>query len=102
VASVLTRKVVNGDTITFEPPTAGPQPLLDGRMIADDKELVTALVNSTNFEFNTCRLAFQFLFGRNELACEGPIFDRCIDAFRSQKKMQAALEAIAGDPSFCR
>jgi hypothetical protein len=102
VASVLTRKVVNGNTITFEPPTAGPQPLLDGRMIADDKELVTALVNSTNFEFNTCRLAFQFLFGRNELACEGPIFDRCIDAFRSQKKMQAALEAIAGDPSFCR
>lgn len=102
VASVLTRRVGTGNDIKFEAPTAGPQELLDGQLISDDKELVTALVNSPNFEFNTCRLAFQFLYGRNELACEGPIFDRCVDAFRSQKTMQAALLAVAGDPSYCQ
>lgn len=102
VASVLTKRVDTNNGVTFEAPTAGPQALLDGQLISDDKELVTALVNSSNFEFHTCRLAFQFLYGRNELACEGPIFDRCVDAFRAQKTMQAALLAVAGDPSYCQ
>lgn len=103
VASVLTKRVGTGNNMRFEPPTAGPQELLGGAAtIADDKELVTALVNSPNFEFNTCRLAFQFLYGRKELSCEGPIFDRCVDAFRAQKTIQAALATVAEDPSYCQ
>lgn len=102
VASVLTKRKGTGANMTFEPPTAGPQALLDGQLISDDKELITALVNSPNFEFNTCRLAFQFLYGRKELACEGPIFDRCVDAFRAEKTIQSALLAVAGDASYCR
>lgn len=101
VASVLTRKVKNGDQVTFTPPTAGPQQLL-GRTIADDGELVTALVESEAFDFRVCRLAFQFLYGRGELSCEGPVFDRCIDAFRAEGTMQAALTAVATDASYCQ
>ncbi|GMU61133.1 MAG: hypothetical protein AMXMBFR34_28960 [Myxococcaceae bacterium] len=102
IASVLTKKVMDGNSVTYEPPTAGPQELLDGQTISNDKELVEALVASSNFEFHTCRLAFKFLYGRNELSCEGPIFDRCVDAFRGEKTIQSALLAVAGDASFCR
>jgi hypothetical protein len=102
VASVLTRKVQDGNTIRFEPPTAGPQELLGGQRIADDKELLTALVNSVDFDFRVCRLAFEFLYGRKELACEGPVFDRCIDSFRAEGTMQAALRTVAMDPGYCQ
>jgi hypothetical protein len=102
VASVLTRKVTNPDmTVTFTPPTAGPQQLL-GTTIRDDKELMTALVSSTDFDFRVCRLAFQFLYGRNELSCEGPLFDRCVDHFRAEGTIQAALSTVATDPSYCQ
>jgi hypothetical protein len=102
VASVLSKKVKMGDTITFTPPTAGPQSLLDGRTISNDKELLTALVNSPDFDFRVCRLAFQFLYGRNELTCEGPLFDRCVDTFRSEGTMQSALAVVATDPTYCQ
>ncbi|MEW5741436.1 MAG: hypothetical protein AB1938_21120 [Myxococcota bacterium] len=102
IASVLTKRKGTGDNITFEAPTAGPQELLDGQTISNDKELVEALVASNNFDFHACRLAFRFLYGRNELSCEGPIFDRCVDAFRAEKTIQSALLAVAGDASFCR
>lgn len=102
LASVLTKRVGAGDTMRFEAPTAGPQQLLNGQTIADDRGLVTALVNSTEFEFNACRLAFGFVYGRKELACEGPLFDRCVDAFRAQRTMQSAIATLTKDPSFCR
>ena len=59
-------------------------------------------VNSPDFEFNVCRVAFGFVHGRNELACEGPLFDRCVDAFRTQRTMQAAIATLTKDASFCR
>lgn len=103
VASVLGKKVVGSDgAISFTPPTGGPQPLLDGRPISNDKELMTALVTSTDFDFRVCRLAYLFLYGRNELSCEGPVFDRCVDAFRAEGTMQAALKAVAVDPTYCQ
>ena len=101
VASVLSKKVKTGDVITFTPPTAGPVALL-GKTISNDKELMTALVTSPAFDFRVCRLAFQFLYGRNELSCEGPLFDRCIDTFRAEGTMQAALATIATDPGYCQ
>lgn len=102
IASVLTRKVTNPDmTVTFTPPTAGPQQLL-GTTVSDDKELMTALVSSMDFDFRVCRLAFQFLYGRNELSCEGPLFDRCIDNFRAKGTIQSALSTVATDPSYCQ
>ncbi len=103
VASVLTKRVgIDAATMTFSPPTAGPQQLLGGITISDDKSLVTALVNSEAFKFRACRIAFEFLYGRAEYTCEGPVFDRCMDAFGSTGLIQSALSAVAKDQSFCQ
>ena len=101
VAKILPRKSGPDDNPTFSPPSEGPQPLLDGRMIADDKALVGALVDSTDHKFRTCRLAFQFLYGRPEATCEAALFDACVDAYTETKDVRAALRTIAQDPGFC-
>jgi hypothetical protein len=101
VAKILSRKSGTAPNLTFTPPTEGPQQLLDGRMIANDGELVKALVESTDHKFRTCRLAFQFLYGRSEANCEAALFDRCIDAYTATGDVRAALKSIASDQSFC-
>jgi hypothetical protein len=100
LASVLTKRVGMGDTMRFEPPTAGPRMML-GATIANDKELVTALSGGVDFEYNVCRTAFYFVYGRKEMQCEGPQFDRCIDAFRAQRTMQGAIASLTKEAAFC-
>ncbi len=106
VASVLSRKVTtvtNGNTvISFGPPPATPQEILGGMMISNDKELITALVKSEAFEFRACRIAFEYLYGRAEMTCEGPIFDRCMTAFKATGTIQSALASVAKDAAFCQ
>ncbi len=102
-ASVLTKRVGTGATMTFTPPTVtGPVTMLGGIQVQDDKSLVTALVNSESFNFRTCRMAFQFLYGRGENQCEGPVFDRCMKEFRTKGTLQSAVASVAKDPSFCQ
>ncbi len=101
-ASVLTRRNGTGDSMKFDPPTAGPQQLLGGITIANDKELMTALVKSEAFRFNACRLAFQYLYGRAERTCEGPVFDTCMAAYAKAGTIQSALAAVAKDATFCQ
>ncbi len=100
-ARVLTRKKVVDGKVQFIPPDSGPQLVAD-RTVSNDKELVTALVESENFRFNACRLAFKFLYGRTENACESNVFDACVDAFTATGKIQSAIASIAKDPSFCQ
>lgn len=103
VAKTLTKKVEKDGKITFPAASAeGPQTILGGKTIKDDKELVTALVESDNFKFNSCRLAFKFLYGRAETTCEGPVFDKCMDAFSAAGTMQSALSTVAKDAAFCQ
>lgn len=106
VASVLSRKietVTNGNTVvSFGPPPASPQMILGGMVIKDDKELVTALVKSEAFEFRACRIAFEYLYGRPEMSCEGPVFDRCMTAFKATGTIQSALASVAKDATFCQ
>lgn len=106
VASVLSRKIetlVNGNTvISFGPPPASPQQILGGAIIANDKELITALVKSEAFEFRACRMAFEYLYGRAEMSCEGPVFDRCMTAFKATGTIQSALASVAKDATFCQ
>jgi len=102
VASILTVRKDTGATTTFLPPTAPSANILGGLTIHDDGELVHALVDNDAFKVNACRIAFKFLYGRTENACEGEIFDKCVDALTSQGTMQAALSAIAKDPSYCQ
>jgi hypothetical protein len=100
-AKVLSRKTGTDANPTFTPPTEGPQTLLDGRTIANDADLVAALVASTDHKFRTCRLAFQFLYGRGEATCEAQLFDACIDAYTATGDVRDALRTIAKDDSYC-
>jgi hypothetical protein len=63
---------------------------------------VTALVESTNFKVNACRLAFKYLYGRPENTCEAQVFEKCVDSFTKDQTMQSAIAAVAKDPSFCQ
>jgi hypothetical protein len=100
-AAVLSRKKVDAmGTVTFDATKVAPTQLL-GKTIANDGDLVRTLVDSDAFRFNQCRLVFQFLYGRAENQCEGPIFDRCVDALTQQGTITAAIAAVAKDPSFC-
>jgi hypothetical protein len=102
VASVLSRKTGTATNVTFGPPPDAPQQILGGLVINDDKELVTALVKSEAFEFRACRMAFEFLYGRSEVTCEGPIFDKCMQAFKADGKITTALASVAKDETYCQ
>lgn len=101
-AEVLGRVVRGRNGISFTPPDGQPKAVLGGLMIRDDKELVTAMVNSEQFVFNACRVVFGFLYGRNENACEAELFDRCVDVMKASGQLQSALTTVAGHPSFCQ
>lgn len=102
VAKVLSRRKGQNANITFIPPSEGPQQILGGKTIADDKQLVTELVASENFRVNACRLAFKYLYGRAENTCEAQVFERCVDAFAKEQTMQSAIAVVAKDPTFCQ
>jgi hypothetical protein len=102
-ASVLTKRVgTDAATMTFAAPTVGAQPLLGGITVSNDKELVTALVKSEAFRFRTCRLAFEFLYGRPEATCEGPVFDACMQEFAAKGTIQSALSVVAKNAAYCQ
>lgn len=100
-ATIMTRRKGTGEAMTFTAPVGGPQTLLGGKTLANETELVTALVDSTDFRFHTCRLAFRFLNGRNESVLDGAVFDRCMDAFTASGMVQDAVATVAEDVSFC-
>jgi hypothetical protein len=102
VAKILSRRKGQGMNMTFLDPNEGPQQILGGKTLANDKDLVTALVASTNFKVNACRLAFKYLYGRVENTCEAQVFERCVDTITKDQTMQSALAAIAKDPTFCQ
>lgn len=101
VATVLGTRTGMGNNTQFQPSTAGPQSILGGVMISNDKELVEALVANEAFDVNACRLAYRFLYGRIENKCEGPVFDQCVAAFKKDKRITSALAVVAKDPTFC-
>ncbi len=101
LAGVLTRRNGSGDELSFDPPTGGPQQVLGGITVSNDKELVTALVDSDAFRFRQCRLAFGYLYGRDENLCEGPVFDQCMAEYTAKGTIESAISAVAMHPSFC-
>jgi hypothetical protein len=105
-AQLLPQKVVNSNPITFSPPLAVNLPVTQmlglNQPMTNESDLVHALVDSTNFSFHACELAFRYLYARTEYACEGPVFDKCMTAFEATGMMQSAISAIAQDPSYCQ
>lgn len=100
VARVLPKKQVLNGKVSFVAPANGPQPVLN-RQLSNRRELVETLVTSDAFNFWSCRLAFEFVYGRAEYACEAPLFDRCVDAFSATGKIQAAVKVLVDDSGFC-
>lgn len=92
----------NGDITGYDDTFPSAQTILGGQTISSDQELVTALVNSENYSYNACRLAFKYLYARSENQCEGPVFDKCVAAFKADGKIQSAIKAIATDATFCQ
>jgi hypothetical protein len=101
-AALLDRRVPMSNPPRFTPADGQPKEVLDGQMLRNDKEFVQALVDSPDFTFNACRLAFSYLYGRADNACEGAVFDSCIEAFKSSGSLTNALAAVAKDASFCQ
>jgi hypothetical protein len=102
VASILSRKQTDSSgNVTFGPTPETSAQVLD-TTVHNDKELATTLVSSEAFRFRACRLAFLYLYGRPELTCEGPVFDRCMDAFEADGKITTALSSVAKDATFCQ
>jgi hypothetical protein len=104
IARVLTFRNGTGASTTFTPPdpTQVPQVVFGGISVSNDADVVHALVNSASYSFRACRMAFLYLYGRNEYTCDGPLFDACVDAFNSDGMMQTALKTVAADASFCQ
>lgn len=104
ISKVLTRRVGTGNKLKFEAPPAGdiPQQLVPGVTVANDKELIQALVNSEHFRFQQCRLAWRYLYGRNEHTSESAVFDECMRSFAQSGSIRDALSAIAKHKGFCR
>lgn len=107
VARTLTRVQIPKDATNpvYLPPSDGTQTILGNvtipQSVDGDKQLAAALVNSDSFKFNTCRLAFNYLYGRNENSCEGTVFDSCVAAFTKSGMVQDAIATVATDPSYC-
>ena len=99
--SVLGTRTGMGDTTRFTPPSGSPQVILGGVSVSNDRELVEALVANEAFDVHACRLAYRYLHGRDEVSCEGPVFDQCVDAFKKEKRITTALAVVAKDPGFC-
>jgi hypothetical protein len=101
VATVFGTRTGTGAKTTFTASTAGPQQILGGVSVSNPRELAEALVANEAFDVNACRLAFRYLYARDERSCEGPLFDTCVDAFKKDKLITTALATIAKDSTFC-
>jgi hypothetical protein len=101
-AALLSRRRPMSNPPTFEEADGQPKEVLDGQRLRNDKEFVQALVDSPDFIFHSCRLAFSFLYGRSENSCESSVFDSCVESFKSSGSMINALATIAKNPSYCQ
>lgn len=102
VATVFGKKLTDNDgNVTFAPDPTTKQTILGDRQIANDAELVAELVKSEGFSTNACRLAYGYLYARDEYSCDGPAFDACVTAFKADGKIESALAAVAKHASYC-
>ena len=100
IARLLPKRVGFGGGAKIEVVPVVPQTLFGGT-VDSYEALVERLVRSEAFVFWTCRLAFEFAYGRPESACEGPVFDRCTQAFEVSGSMAAAVESLLVAPEYC-
>ena len=102
IASILSKRVGTGNNMTFTTTVGPPVSLLGGTTVANDAQLINAMVNSADFRYRACRLAVEFAYSRPEYKCEGTTFDSCMSAFNATGTIQSAVAAIAKAPTFCQ
>lgn len=101
VAGLLPRKQGTGGAAKAVVVPVTPAVIL-GRLSVDDfEDLVATLTAGDPFAFHSCRLAFEFVYGRPESGCEADAFDRCVDAFTRTGSMTDALASYLEDPRYC-
>lgn len=101
VARLLPVRVGIGSRARIEKRPVVPQDLFGGTRVNDHEHLVQTLVSSEAFTFWSCRLAFEYVFGRPESTCEAPLFDACAAALEQTGRMQDALATLLESPAFC-
>lgn len=100
-ASLLPRKVGVGGGAKVQVVPVTPQVFLGDLEVRDFEHFLEVLTTGDPFAFRTCRLAFEFAYGRAESGCEAQVFDRCVDVFRQSGQMKDALASILEDPAWC-
>ena len=101
-ASVLgTVRDGRNDRKVFDPPSGDVQKVLGAFEAKDDRDLVRIMLESEHYRFNTCSLIFRFLYGRDVVGREGPVFDQCMAEFKASGKIRPAIKTMVSDPSYC-
>lgn len=101
IARFFPRRTGFGTNMVLTPPENGAQELLNGRTVHDLRELLGALLETDDYKFWTCRLVFEYTYGRAESACEAPLFDQCVATLEATNDIRQAVATVVGDPSFC-
>ncbi|MEO1233151.1 MAG: hypothetical protein AAFZ18_30075, partial [Myxococcota bacterium] len=72
-----------------------------GETIQDLRGLAEMLVERDDFDNNACRLAFAFVFGREEEGTEPATFAGCLEVFRATGDIRDAVRHYLESDLFC-
>lgn len=100
VARFFPRRSGFGDRMVLTPAENTPAQIA-GRPVASLRELLQVLLATDDYRFFTCRMVFEYTYGRPESTCEALVFDRCVDALVATDDIRAAITAVVDDPAFC-
>lgn len=94
------REASDAQNTIFSPPE-GPSQVIYGSEVGDLRELAEMLVTLDDFNNNACRVAFAFIFGREEAGTEPDAFNGCLAQFRQTKDIKDALRHFLTSDLFC-
>lgn len=100
IARFFPRRSGFGAQMTFTPPENTPARIA-GKDVQSLREVLRALLQTDDYHFSTCRMIFEFAYGRPESTCEAAVFDRCVDTLTATDDIRAAITSVVDDPAFC-
>lgn len=89
-----------GARMTLTPPENTPARLA-GKDVASLREALNALLKTDDYLFWTCRMIYEFAYGRAESTCEALAFDRCTATLARTDDIRAAITEVVLDQGFC-
>ena len=94
------RQASDAQNTIFRAPE-GPAQVVYGQQVGDLRELVEMLTTLDSFDNQACRVAFAFIFGREEAGTEPDVFDGCLARFRQSGDVTDALRHFLQSQLFC-